>query len=77
MGAAFPGNTVSNHTAGKQVEDNAEIQGIVLNLEIGNVADPHLIRPAGYYILYQIRVRGQVVPRIRGSRLPFLLSELK
>lgn len=48
MGTAFPGNTVSDHAAGKQVEDDVEIQVIVLNLEIGNVADPDFILPDGF-----------------------------
>lgn len=51
MGTAFSRNTVSNHATGKQVEDDAEIQGIVLDSEIGDVADPDLILPGGFEIL--------------------------
>lgn len=53
MGTAFSRNTVSNHATGKQVEDDAEIQGIVLDSEIGDVADPDLILPGGFEILIE------------------------
>lgn len=34
MRAAFSGNTVSHHPTGKQVNDNTEVHGVVLDFEI-------------------------------------------
>lgn len=53
MGAVLSGDTVSNHPTGKQFQNHAEVEGVVLNLEIGDVADPDFIYPGCPKILVE------------------------
>ena len=51
MGAAFSGNTVAHYPAGKQVENDTEVHGVVLYFKIGNIADPNFILPCSLEVL--------------------------
>ena len=55
MGAGVAGHPVADNPAGEEIEDNAEVEPVVVDLKVGDVADPDLVGAVcGEMLLQQV-----------------------